>query len=106
MAANCSSSVGRFALKIIELSEKRDDEYLIDFLKIGSVRLYDWFNRLCSDKNYFKEVFNQESDGWNTYYSLLNIAEELLNEEDEFIIQLQDKAKIVIERCQLKFDDN
>ena len=94
----------RFALKMIELSEKGDAESLLNFLKLGSHRIYEWLNRLSTDDDYFKYVYEKELEGWNTYYDLLDLAEEKLNQNDEFIIELKNKVQVIVEHCRVKFE--
>jgi len=92
----------RFALKIIELSKKNDEEFLLDFLRLGTDRLSDWISRLSTDTNYFQNIYEQESDGWNTYYDLLEIAEEKINQGDNFVTELQGKARDIADNCRIK----
>ncbi len=95
----------RFAFKILELSEKGDEKFLIDFQKLGSERLTEWFNRLNHNSNYVKEIYEQESDGWNTYYDLLEIAEKKDKQFDTFIRKLKTKVADIVENCQVNFNN-
>ena len=82
----------RFTFKMLELSETGDHKSLIKFQKLGSERLLEWFNRFDNDENYFKNLYKQEADGWNTFYDLLDIAETKLNENDDFVIGLKESV--------------
>ena len=93
----------RFALKMIELSEKGDEEFLLGFQKLGSERLNEWFSRLNSTENYFQDMYKRESAGWDTYYDLLDIAETKLQSNNAFVLDLKKRAIEIVENCRIKF---
>ena len=94
----------RFALKILKLSEDSDGEFLLDFQRSGSERLMEWFDRLRNNKDYFKNIYELEAQGWNTFYDLLDIAETKLKENDDFVIGLKESVINIIENCRIRFD--
>ena len=94
----------RFALKVIELSEKNDPEFVLEFVNSGSERLFEWIDRLKNESTYFEDIFKHELQGWNVYYDLLDLAEEKLNQQDAFIEELKNKTNTIIEKCRIKFE--
>jgi hypothetical protein len=93
----------RFAFKLLELSEKGEEEFLFKFQKLGSERLIEWFNRLSHNTNYVREIYEEESSAWNIYYDLLDITEDKLRQDDPFVAKIKNDAKRIIENCQIKF---
>jgi hypothetical protein len=89
----------RFAFKVLELSEKSDDDFLLEFQKTGSERLLEWFNKLNDNNNLFSELYKKELEGWNVYYDLLDIAEKKLKQGDEYVLKLKSKAIKLVENC-------
>ncbi|MEJ2544847.1 MAG: hypothetical protein P8Y99_12345, partial [Calditrichaceae bacterium] len=89
----------RFAFKVLELSEKSDDDFLLEFQKTGSERLLEWFNKLNDNNNLFSELYKKELEGWNVYYDLLDIAEKKLKQGDEYVLKLKNKAIKLVENC-------
>ncbi len=90
----------RMALEAANFFEKGDDEEGDAFLKLGIQRV-DETMQLLSDDAYLAGVFEREKSGWGDYYDILDVVEKGLNEKDDFVVTLQEKAKVLMQNFKI-----
>ena len=92
----------RYVLKTAHFfaTGKNDDGY--DILKMGVERLSYLFDSLSAEKNFLGKRFDQEKEGWNMFYDIMDIIEKKLNDNDSFTHGLKLKAEEIVRNCRLK----
>lgn len=90
----------RMALETANFFEKGNDEEGHEFLKLGIQRV-DETMQLLSDDAYLSGVFEREKSGWDDYYDILDVVEKGLEEKDDFVSSLQEKAKVLMQNFKI-----
>lgn len=96
----------RFALKAASFfveNTKENNQQGFEFLKIGRKRLHETIKKLVKNPNPLIEQFQKEKQVWSLFYDILDIVEKNLKEGDAFAIELQKKAKSLVNDCKINF---
>lgn len=97
----------RFAFKLASFfveNRKEQNQQGIEFLDIGSKRLYETIQELTKKPNPLIEQFRKEKRGWSLYYKILEVVEEHLKQNDRFALELKKKAKSLVKSCQINLE--
>ncbi len=97
----------RFALKLSSFfveDTKEENQQGFEFLQIGIRRLYEAIQRLTKEPNPLMEEFKKEKEGWGLFYDILEIAEREIKKADTFAVELQKRAKSLINDCKINSD--
>ncbi len=97
----------RFALKAASFFNESSDEKIqegFEFLQSGIRRLHKTIQKLTKEPNPLIEQFRKEKQGWNMYYAVLDRVETEIKKGDAFALELQKKAKSLVETCKINFE--
>ena len=97
----------RFALKAASFFNESSDEKKqqgFEFLQSGTRRLHETILELTKEPNPLIERFRKEKKGWNMYYEILDRVETETKMGDAFGLELQKKAKSLVETCKINFE--
>jgi hypothetical protein len=59
--------------------------------------------KLLGEPDFLVERYQREKQGWDIYYDILDYLEKGLQEADAFALELQKKARILVEDCRINF---
>jgi len=59
-----------------------------------------------ADGNRLKEMYEREKKAWNLYYDILDKIESALKSEDQFAIELQERAKRLVSSARVITNGN
>jgi hypothetical protein len=96
----------RFALKLASFfadNSKEKNVKGLEFVRMGVKRLNETVRQLTSGPNPLLEQFKREQNGWNLYYELLDRAEEGIKKSVPLAVELQKKARTLVENCRINF---
>ncbi|MCK5505710.1 MAG: hypothetical protein KAJ10_11130, partial [Thermodesulfovibrionia bacterium] len=96
----------RFALKLASFfadNSKEKNLQGLEFFRMGVKRLNETIQQLTSNSNPLLEQFNKEKNGWSIYYEILDKAEDGIKNEDPVSLELQKKARTLVENCRINF---
>jgi len=99
----------RLALKAASFfmdSGKEDYQKGLELLKIGTKRLHETIQKINKEPNPLIERYQREKHGWDIYYDILEHIEKGLKEGSAFSLELQKKAKFLVENCRIKFNND
>jgi len=88
----------RFCLKASSLFDEGKHDQGLYFLKSGSKRIMKTLNFAYNEKSMLKQYFEKERLSWNLYYDTLAAVEKALEDNDSFAIELQKRAKSIIDK--------
>ncbi|GBD97756.1 MAG TPA: hypothetical protein ENG83_12965 [Nitrospirae bacterium] len=97
----------RFALKAASFFNESSDEKKqqgFEFLQSGIRRLHETIRKLTKEPNPLIEQFRKEKQAWNIYYEVLASVETEIKRSDAFALELQEKAKSLVETCKINFE--
>ncbi|ODS32827.1 MAG: hypothetical protein SCARUB_02033 [Candidatus Scalindua rubra] len=90
----------RLALKADDLFATKGEENEckgFELIEIGSKRLRNCIQEVSKDDgDGLKERYERERTAWNLYYDILDRVENALREGDQFAIELQERAKKLV----------
>ncbi|UCG79286.1 MAG: hypothetical protein JSV21_05540 [Nitrospirota bacterium] len=95
----------RLALKAAALlgSDRSEEvDQGINLIKLGTARLFDMIKRLDTRTNPIIKMLEQEREGWNLYYDILDKLENALANENRVAMDLRRKGLEIIEKCKLR----
>ena len=95
----------RFALKAASLLAENTGEQndqAIEFLQNGSKRLHRTIQELTGEPNPMIGQLNRERQGWDLFYDILDMVQKGITGRDPFALDLQKKARALIEGCRVK----
>ena len=93
----------RFTLKAASLFAVGKEEQGLEFLQNGSRRLHRAMQELAREPNRLVGQFRKERGGWNLFYDILDMAEKGMARDDSMALDLQEKARSVMEACKVNF---
>jgi hypothetical protein len=97
----------RFALKAASFFMQgtgEDHDKGVQFIDMGAKRLHDIIQELKRKPNPLIERFERERKVWDLYYDALDCIEEGINGVDSFALELQNRAKRLVESCRMRVD--
>lgn len=92
----------RFALKTASLFDE-DSEEGLKFFRLGTSRLRKTISLLREEPNPLIEGYLKEKRAWHLFYDALDHLEEGIKNGDGFALELQGKAKALVEGCRMSF---
>ncbi|MBW1679343.1 MAG: hypothetical protein JRJ08_04245 [Deltaproteobacteria bacterium] len=87
-------------------SKKEECQKGLELLKIGTKRLHEIIQKINKEPNPLIEMYQREKHGWDIYYDILEHMKKGLKEGSAFSLELQKKAKLLVENCKIKLDNN
>ncbi len=96
----------RFALRLASFfadNSKENNLQGFEFFRMGVKRLNETIQQLTSKPNPLLEQFNKEKNGWSIYYELLNKAEDGIKKKHPASLEIQKKARALVENCRINF---
>ena len=95
----------RFALKASSFFTAGKVEQGVDFIKTGAKRISNALDFVMGENSTLKEQYKKERLGWDLFFDTLSAAEKAIEKEDEFALDLCDKAKGIVEKCLIRCDE-
>lgn len=92
----------RFALKLASFFSEGKEAEGLEFLKTGARRLHKTIKWLEQKPNPLSKKYQDEKEGWNIYYDVLDAVEKNIADGDGFALELQNKAKALANDCRIK----
>ena len=77
----------------------------IDFIKTGARRISTALDFLKGENSQLKGQCKKERLGWDLFFDTLTAVEKAIESKDEFALDLCDKAKGIVEKCLIWFDE-
>ena len=96
----------RFALRAASLfneDTKEKNQQGFELLQTGMKRLHDIIQKLVKEPDHLAEQFQREKQGWRLFYNIIETVERNLSKKDAFALDLQKRAKSLIEACRINF---
>jgi hypothetical protein len=97
----------RFSLKTAAFFASDDTEacrHGLVFMKTGARRLDDAIQHLTRKPNPLIAKFQEEKEGWDLFYDILDNVETCIKKGDTFALKLKEKAEALIEGCKINFE--
>ena len=94
----------RLSFHLAEMFAQKEgwqEEEGVQLLKQASLRLGKTIHALNQPDNPLIEKYEQEKEGWNLFYDLLDHLETALGEGDPFAGKLRARARKIVEECRL-----
>jgi hypothetical protein len=89
----------RFALKAASFFSEGQDEQGLEFISHGAKRIATALEFVQGEDSPLKHQYVKERRGWDLYYDTLSAFENALSENDDFALDLRQKAKLIIGEC-------
>ena len=89
----------RFALKAASFIAAGQEKQAIEFITGGAKRITTALNFVQGKNSSLKHQYEKERLGWNLYYDTLAALEDALDQNDDFALDLHNKAKRIITEC-------
>ena len=89
----------RFALKAASFFSEGQDEQGLEFISHGAKRIATALEFVQGEDSPLKHQYVTERRGWDLYYDTLSAFENALSENDDFALDLRQKAKLIIGEC-------
>jgi hypothetical protein len=86
-------------------NRQEDNHQGMCLLQLGSKRLYETIQELKKIPNPLIKKYHEEKSVWDTYYDILDLAEKNLQNKDAFALELQKKARDLMEDCRIVSQD-
>jgi hypothetical protein len=93
----------RFALKAASFFVAGQEEQGVEFITDGVKRIAKALEFVRGDNSMLKKCYEKERLGWDLYYDILAAFENALLREDDFALELREKARKIIELCSISF---
>jgi len=91
----------RFCLKAASFFAVGKEEQGLEFLRNGSRRLHRAIQELAREPNPLIGQFQKEREGWNLFYDILDMAEKGIAGGESMALDLQEKARSLLEACKV-----
>jgi hypothetical protein len=91
----------RFCLKAASFFASGKDEQGFDFVTMGMRRIQTSLEFMDEKKGRLSKSLEKERLGWDIYYDVLDALEKGLEEKDGFAVKLQNKARAIMQQCQI-----
>jgi len=91
----------RFCLKAASFFTAGESEKGLEFVTMGAPRIKDSLRFVDERNNPLKQSYEKERLGWDLYYDVLDEIEKGLKKEDDFALNLQNKARDMVRQCLL-----
>jgi hypothetical protein len=91
----------RFGLKAASFFAMGKEEQGLEFLHNGSKRLHRAMQELAKEPNPLIGQCQKERQGWNLFYDILDMAEKGITGGDSMALDLQEKARSLLEACKV-----
>ena len=97
----------RFALKAASLFAEGkfaegNDEQGLEFVTMGSRRIAGALDFIRGQNNRLKQCYEKERLGWDLYYDTLRAVEDALSSNDDFALELRERAQRLIRQCRVR----
>ena len=89
----------RFALKAASFFAGGQENQGFEFITDGAKRITTALKFVQGEDSALKHQYEKEGLGWNLYYDTLTAFEEALDQNDDFALDLRNKAKRIIGDC-------
>ena len=93
----------RFAFKTWSFFNSDNDKYGIEFVANGTQRIEKALNLANNNNQTLKQIYANEQSGWKVFYDTLNAIRNGINTNDNFAIELRQKAKSIIKESYISF---
>jgi hypothetical protein len=91
----------RFALKAASLFESGQHDDAVDFVINGAKRIGSALSFVDGKAALMKRRYETDRLGWHLYYDTLSALKTALQNDDDFALKLQRKARKIISECAL-----
>ena len=95
----------RFALKAASFFSEGQDKQGLEFISHGAKRIATALQFVQGEDSPLKHQYVTERRGWDLYYDTLSALENALTENDDFALDLRQKAKLIIGECLVNAGD-
>ncbi len=89
----------RFAFKAASFFAATENGQGIKFIKEGAVRLWKAMDFAWGNDNRLARTYFQERSGWDLFYETLSAIEDAVAKKDGFALELQKRARAVVQSC-------
>ena len=89
----------RFCFKAASFFAMGENALTVQFIRNGAERIKRAMDFVSGEKNMLKRVYEKERLGWNMFYDTISAVEDAIRNKDEFALDLQKKAEIIVEEC-------
>jgi len=89
----------RFAFKAASFFALGKNARGVRFIKDGAVRLRKALDFAYGKERLLERTFVQERSGWDLFFETLSVLEEAIEKKDDFALDLQKKARDIINSC-------
>jgi len=93
----------RFCFKAASFFAMGKNAQGIQFIRNGADRITRAMDFVSGEKNMLKRVYEKERLGWNMFYDTISAVEDAIRNKDEFALELQKKADIIVDECAIAF---
>ena len=93
----------RFGLKAASFFASGEEDYGLEFIKMGTKRITNALDFVHSENSMLKQHYERERLGWNLYYDTLSAVQDALKNGNSFALELRKKAESIIYQCYVKF---
>ncbi len=89
----------RFVFKAESFFDEDKKEQGLEFVQTGAKRIMGALKFVDGDDSLLKQRYEEERLGWDLYYDALSAVEDGLKNGDAFALELQTKAKAIVNDC-------
>ena len=93
----------RFAFKASSLFNGDEKEQGLEFAQTGARRIKSALKFVGGDPSKLKRQYEKERLGWDLYYDTLSAVADGLKNGDAFALELQTKARSIVNDCAIRF---
>jgi len=94
----------RFAFMAASFFARGDDPQGTRFVREGAGRIRKALEFVRGEESPLRSAYLQERSGWDLFYEALSAVEKALEEGDPFAIDLQRRARLIVEDCKITFE--
>jgi hypothetical protein len=94
-------AIMRFALKAAALFNEQEMDKGLELVTNGTQRLAEALEYTRGKDRRLQKQYEAERRGWDLYYDILDVVEQALQNKDPFALQLQQKARAIIDDCKV-----
>jgi hypothetical protein len=92
----------RFAFKAASLFGKGDEVRADQFIRNGATRIGRAIDFVRGQRSQLRQAYENERLGWDLFYDTISAVEDAIRNKDDFALELQARARIVIDDCAIK----
>ncbi|MBW2061399.1 MAG: hypothetical protein JRI95_07535 [Deltaproteobacteria bacterium] len=92
----------RFGLKAASFFNTGQKKEGLEFISVGARRIMEALDFIRGQNSLLKQTYEKERLGWNLYYDTLSAIEDAFEHNDEFSLELQKKAKNIVNQCYVR----